>query len=291
MVGAARRGRQCVPAGTAPALSSLESCIHAPETYTVTPVVRLLLAITVGAFFLQMTLPGLADMLVFVPQPGYIVVRPWTIVTYMFLHGGLTHIAFNMLALFFFGPRVEERIGSREFTILYFLSGIAGALLSFAFSSAPIIGASAGVFGVTLAFAYYWPDAIIHVWGIIPVPARMMVILTTVMSLWAGFGGRGGGIAHFAHLGGYVGAYLYLKWLERGRTSFKKKVMAVPPAADRSIAAWKSVDRSKIHEVNREEVDRILDKISAQGIGSLTPQEKIFLSNFVPPDDRVPPTS
>jgi membrane associated rhomboid family serine protease len=270
----------------------LESCIHAPETYLVTPVVRLLLAITVGAYFLQETLLGsVANALVFVPALDYVIVRPWTFITYMFLHGGLTHIAFNMLALFFFGPRVEDRIGSRAFTILYFLSGISGALLSFALSDAAIIGASAGVFGVTLAFAYYWPDAIIHVWGIIPVPARMMVILTTVFSLWSGLGGRGGGIAHFAHLGGYVGAYLYLKWLDRGRTSFRKKAMAAPPAADRSIAGWKSVDRSKIHEVNREEVDRILDKISAQGIGSLTPQEKIFLSNFVPPDDRTPPVS
>lgn len=253
-----------------------------------TPVVRFLLIANIGAFFLQQTLPAIANALVFVPQ--FVLVRPWTIVTYMFLHGGLTHIAFNMLALFFFGSRVEDRIRSRQFAFLYFLSGVSGALLSSIFSPAsPIIGASAGVFGVMLAFAYYWPHEPIHIWGIIPVPARILVIITTVLALWSGFGGSRGGIAHFAHLGGYVGAYLYLRWLDRARTKFKRKAVAAPVAATRRVEGWQSIDLSGVHEVNRAEVDRILDKIGAEGIESLTAQERIFLSNFVPPDDRVPP--
>jgi len=260
----------------------------------VTPVVRSLLIANVGAFFLQMmlrtTMPGLVDLLVFVPQE--VLWRPWTIVTYMFLHSGLMHLLFNMLALFFFGPRVEDRLGSRPFTILYFVSGISGALLSFALSpGAAIIGASAGVFGVMLAFAYYWPDTPILIWGIIPVPARILVIITTVFALWSGFGGSRGGTAHFAHLGGYVGAYAYLKWLGRSRTAFKKKATAAPVDASRKLAGWKSIDRARVHEVNLEEVDRILDKINAQGMGSLTEQERVFLAHFVPADDRVPPNS
>ena len=253
-----------------------------------TPVVRVLLAANIVVFFLQMTLRGFDYAFVFVPQ--LVLVRPWTLVTYMFLHGGLGHVFFNMLALFFFGPRVEDRLGSRRFTTLYFLSGIAGALLSFLFApNAPIIGASGAVFGVTLAFAYYWPDTIIHIWGVIPVPARILVILYGLFSLFSGFGGARDNVAHFAHLGGYAGAFLYLKWLERSRTSFKRKAVAPPPAADVRLASWKSVDRSRVHDVNRAEVDRILDKISAQGLQSLTPQERTFLSHFVPPDDRVPP--
>lgn len=250
-----------------------------------TPVVRALLMANVGVFFVQMTMPRLADAFVFVPQLA--LVRPWAIITYMFLHGGLMHIGFNMLALFFFGPRVEARIGSRRFTTLYFLSGIAGALLSvfFAFNSA-IIGASAGVFGVMLAFAYYWPNETILIWGVLPVPARVLVIITTIFALFGGFTGAASGTAHFAHLGGYLGAYLYLRWIERSRHSFKRKAAAAPKAVDKRVASWKSIDRSKVHEVNREELDRILDKISATGVGSLTPQERIFLSNFVPPDDR-----
>jgi membrane associated rhomboid family serine protease len=255
-----------------------------------TPVVRTLLMANIGAFFVQMMIPYVADLFVFVP--AWVFIRPWTLVTYMFLHGGLMHLLFNMLGLFFFGPRVEERIGSQRFTILYFLSGLSGALLSFAFSfQNPIVGASAGVFGVMMAFAHFWPDTPIHIWGVIPVPARMLVIITTVLAIWSGFGGAGSGVAHFAHLGGYAGAFLYLKWLDRKRGSFKRKIEAPPPEAARKLESWQAIDRSRIHEVNREEVDRILDKISAQGIGALTPQEKLFLSNFVPPDDRVPPVS
>ncbi|MGZ8378819.1 MAG: rhomboid family intramembrane serine protease [Gemmatirosa sp.] len=254
-----------------------------------TPVVRSLLIATVVAFFLQGTLALVYQAFVFVPQ--LILTRPWTIVTYMFLHGSITHILFNMLGLFFFGPRVEARIGSRPFAILYFVSGISGALLSLAFSRAPIVGASAGVFGVMLGFAHFWPDEPIHIWGIIPVPARILVIITTVLTLWSGFSGARGGIAHFAHLGGYAGAFLYLKWLDRSRTSFKRKVTAAPPEVTRQIRGYQGIDRTKIHEVNRGEVDRILDKISAGGVESLTAQERLFLSNFVPLDDRVPPKS
>jgi membrane associated rhomboid family serine protease len=256
----------------------------------VTPVVRVLLAANVAAFFLQQTLPLVANALVFVP--AYVLVRPWTLVTYMFLHGSFTHILFNMIALFFFGPRIEDRLGSRRFTTLYFLSGVTGALLSIAFSpGAAIIGASGAVFGIMLAFAYYWPHETILIWGIVPVPARILVILTTALTLWSGFGGARDGVAHFAHLGGYVGAFLYLKWIERGRQQFKRKVEAAPKEVDRRLVGWKRIDSSKVHEANREEVDRLLDKISAKGIGALTPQERTFLSHFAPPDDRVPPVS
>jgi membrane associated rhomboid family serine protease len=251
-----------------------------------TEVVRVLLMANVAAFFLQMTMPGLVNALVFVPQLA--LTRPWSIVTYMFLHGGLMHIAFNMIALFFFGPRVEERMGPRRFTVLYFLSGFSGAAVSMALSpQSALIGASAGVFGVMMAFAYFWPHAPIHIWGIIPVPARMLVIITTVLAVWSGFGGRGGNIAHFAHLGGYAGAYLYLRWIERERHSFRRKVEAAPPITRKKPVDVKSVDLTRIHEVNRDEVNRILDKISAQGMESLTAQERLFLSNFVPLDDRM----
>jgi membrane associated rhomboid family serine protease len=261
-----------------------------------TSVVRTILLATVGAFFLQQTLPYVANLLVFVP--AYVLVRPWTVLTYMLLHGGLTHILFNMLGLFFFGPRIEERIGSRPFLALYLVSGASGALLSLALAlagigpSAPIIGASAGVFGVMLAFAWFYPDEPIYIWGVLPIPARILVLITTVITLWSGLSGRGGGVAHFAHLGGYVGAFLFLKILiarsTRTRQQFQRRMTAVPPDTARRLASYQAIDRTRIHELNREEVDRILDKISARGLGSLTPQEQLFLSNFVPPDDRKP---
>lgn len=253
-----------------------------------TPVVRALLIANVVAFVLQQYAPPeLVNAFVFVPALA--LVRPWSVVTYMFLHGDLMHLLFNMLALFFFGPRVEDRVFSRQFAILYFLSGITGALLSVVFApGAAIVGASGGVFGVMLAFAWFWPHDRIFIWGVLPVPARMLVILTTLFALWSGFGGMGGGIAHFAHLGGYLGAFLYLRWLDRKRRAFKRQATAAPPDAVRKLANYRAIDLESAHEVNRGEIQRIVAKIEAKGIGSLTPQEAAFLSNFVPSDDSTP---
>jgi membrane associated rhomboid family serine protease len=254
----------------------------------VTPVVRALLIANIILFFLQKTVMGPYEVfLVF--QPRYILRLPWTLVTYMFLHGDLMHILFNMLSLFFFGPRVESRMGSRHFTVMYFLAGIVGALLSMLLSpNAALIGASAGVFGVMMGFAHYWPHEVIYIWGIIPVPARLLVILTTIMAYWMGMTGGGGNVAHFAHLGGYAGAFLFLLWLDRRKGAFRKVATAPPVEVAKKVDSgrWKAIDVQKIHQVNRDEVNRILDKISAQGIGSLTPEETLFLSNFVPPDDK-----
>jgi membrane associated rhomboid family serine protease len=256
----------------------------------VTPYVRILLFANIGVFFLQNTTDLVTAAMIFVPR--LIIVRPWTIITYMFLHAGLMHLAFNMLGLFFFGPRVEERLGSRNFLTLYLISGISGAVLSLITApSSAVLGASAAVFGVMLAFAWFWPDMPIHIWGIIPIPARMLVIITTVLSLWSGLGGARSNVAHFAHLGGYLGAWLYLKWLDRKRQDFRKKATGAPAVRELKFSKRPEVDLEKVHEVNREEVNRILDKISAHGMSSLTVQEKQFLSNFAPADDRTPPVS
>ena len=255
-----------------------------------TPIVRILLFANIGVFFLQSTTVWITELMIFVPR--FILVRPWTVITYMFLHAGMMHLLFNMLGLFFFGPRVEERLGSRSFLYLYLISGITGALLSLIMGpSAAVLGASAAVFGVMLAFAWFWPEAPIHIWGIIPIKARTLVIITTVLSLWSGFGGVRGNVAHFAHLGGYVGAFIYLKWLDRKRLDFKKKATSGPPVRELKFTKRPDVDIQKVHEVNRAEVNRILDKISAHGMSALTPQERLFLSNFAQPDDRPPPVS
>jgi membrane associated rhomboid family serine protease len=126
----------------------------------------------VAVFFL---IPGqtmLYRELAFIPAA--ILVRPWTIITYMFLHGGFAHIFFNMLALFFFGPRLEMRLGGGRFLALYFVAGVTGALLSLiefvaTGGNIAIVGASGAVFGVMLGYAHYWPRDRIFIWGILPV--------------------------------------------------------------------------------------------------------------------------
>jgi membrane associated rhomboid family serine protease len=251
----------------------------------VTPWVKRLLIANIVMYFLQETVPGVYEAQVLFPAA--ILARPWTIVTYMFLHGGMMHLLFNMLALFFMGPRVEQRLGSNRFIWLYMLSGISGALLSFALAPhGSIVGASGAIYGVMLAFARFWPRDQFLIWGIVPVEARWLVIGYTVISLLQ----LGAGVAHFAHLGGFVGAFIYLSLLERhtGARKFRQAATAAPEIVDSTVKNWRNVNRAGIHAVNKDEVDRILDKISATGLGSLTPQERLFLSNFVPPDDRKP---
>ena len=252
-----------------------------------TPWVQRLLIANVVLFFVQQTVPGTTSLLELVP--ALVLSRPWTIITYMFLHGSLSHIFFNMLGLYFFGPRVESRMGPQRFITLYLISGVVGALFSLVLASGTaVIGASGAVLGVLMAFARFWPRDQLLIWGIIPIEARWLVLIYAGIDLWSGFGGSRGGVANFAHLGGFAGALLYLFYLERrqGARQFQKR--SVPKVADPALSNWQKVDRNSIHSVNKDEVNRILDKISASGIGSLTPQERQFLSNFVPRDDRKP---
>ncbi|HEX3158710.1 MAG TPA: rhomboid family intramembrane serine protease [Gemmatimonadaceae bacterium] len=260
-----------------------------------TPWVRNIIAANVAMFFLQQTVPGLTSALILVP--GAVLERPWTLITYMFLHSerGLSHILFNMLGLFFLGPRVESKLGRNGFLGLYFVSGIAGALLSIFTTPAPILGASAAVFGVYLAFARYFPREKLYIWGILPIEARWFVVMMTVLTLWGGFGGSSG-IAHFAHLGGFVGGFLFLFWWDRHSpaASFRRKAAQVAPstgwqptrwqpgndASSADLARWRGIKRDGMHSLNQEELDRVLDKISAGGLKSLTPDERAFLERM-----------
>ena len=250
-----------------------------------TPWVLRLLIANVVMFFVQQTVPGATSLLMFIPSQ--VLVHPWTIVTYMFLHGGFGHIFFNMLALYFFGPPVEQRLGGNRFITLYLISGIVGALFSIVLG-VPVIGASGAVMGVSLAFAKFWPRQQVLIWGVLPIEARWLVMIYAAIDIlgFAGYGTRG--IANLAHLGGFAGALLYLLYLERRQGARRFKATATPKVSDTVLGGWQKVDRNSIHAVNRDEVDRILDKINASGINSLTPQERQFLSNFVPPDDRKP---
>ena len=252
-----------------------------------TPWVLRILIATVLMFFVQQTASVVTSLLYLVPSE--VLTRPWTLVTYMFLHGGLGHIFWNMLGLYFFGPRVESRMGSQRFITLYLVSGIVGALLSVVLAPRnPILGASGAVLGVLMAFARFWPRERIYIWGVIPIEARWLVIIYAAIDI-LGFNGFGRfGVANVAHLGGFAGALLYLLFLERRQGARRFKQAATPKVSESALGNWKNVDRGSIHSVNREEVDRILDKISASGLASLTPQERQFLSNFVPPDDRKP---
>ena len=263
--------------------------------YGLTPWVQRLLIVNGLVFLAQWLSPYLTNTLAFVPSAA--LMRPWTLVTYMFAHGSFMHLFFNMLGLFFFGPPLESRWGSREFLKFYVICGLGGAALSFLFAfNSPIIGASAAVYGVMLAFALNWPDAPIYIWGIFPVPAKWLVALLAVFSLMAAFQGRADGVAHFAHLGGFAAAFVYLRWdkavrkrrlsgLGFGDASKKKKFRVVPGGADVSTttAAPRPPKRPERPFAGDErllnELDRVLDKISTAGMSSLTSDERKLLDD------------
>ena len=277
-----RRGRKrgAFPAGHDPGLPLR----YDTPAMQLTPWVTRLIVANVVMYFATMASPTLYGLMVLVP--AYIGTRPWTLVTYMFLHAGLGHLFFNMLGLFFFGPRLEARLAGNQFAYLYFISGITGGLLSFVFTPySPIVGASGAVFGVLLGYARYWPRDRIYIWGILPVEAWVLVAVMTGIAVLGGFGGNGGGVAHFAHLGGFVGGLIYLGWIEwraPGRR-FRAKQRAAPQRTLGSrgdMTRWSRIERGKLHEVNRAELDRIMEKISESGVGSLTQSERTFLDTF-----------
>jgi membrane associated rhomboid family serine protease len=248
-----------------------------------TPWVTRLIVANIVVFFLQITFPVVTQLLALVP--ANLLQQPWTLVTYMFTHSraGFSHILFNMFALYLFGPRVEQRLGGATFIRLYLLSGITGGLLSWIFTPySSIVGASGAIFGVQLAFAKFYPRERIYIWGVLPVEARMLVVIMTALSIFGGFTG-GGNTAHFAHLGGYVGAWLYLALVARNSPSkqWEKKLAGPPPSAI-AIGDWRSVDINTVNELNRDEVKRILGKIESSGERSLTSDEKVFLGHFTP---------
>jgi membrane associated rhomboid family serine protease len=245
-----------------------------------TPWIRWLLVANIFVFVLQVALPPLTDYLAF--RPIDLLSQPWTVLTYMFAHGGVSHIFWNMLGLLIFGSRVEDRLGSSHFIRFYLASGIGGALLSFFTPGIPIVGASGAIFGVQLAYARFWPREKIYIWGVLPIEARLLVVIMTVLAL-RGAAVGGGNIAHFAHLGGFVGAWIYLSLAERYSPAnrWKRKVSA-PPVGMEKIGDWARIDLTGIHAVNREEVERLIEKIKADGERSLTVQERVFLAHFTP---------
>ena len=253
--------------------------------YMLTPMVKRLLIANVVVFFLTVVVGERFMFEWFAFQPGELIFRPWGPFTYMFLHGDLMHLAVNMLVLFFFGPPLEARWGEREFIRFYLVCGLGGVFLSFLFQPAWVVGASAAMYGIMLAFAMSWPNVPIYVWGIFPVQAKYLVGFLAVVSLLSATGGaEGSNVAHFAHLGGLLAGFLYLKadWrapvgLQRlQRAATRRRRMAIVPrdeSSDEERPGAATGKRGREDAALYDKVDAVLDKISAEGMGSLTPEE------------------
>ena len=264
------------------------------SSYMLTPVVKRLL-IANGIVFLVTVVIGPGSVFkwfAFEPDLWGLIYRPWSPITYMFLHGDFWHLAFNMLVLFFFGPPLEGRWGQQEFLRFYLICGLGGVALSYLFQPAWVVGASAAMYGLMLAFAMNWPTVPIYIWGIFPVQAKYLVgFLSVVALLSAVNGAEGSNVAHFAHLGGLIAGFLYLKadWRSvDGRKRFKNKAtkrrrLAIVPRnsegdAGRSVFSGDG-RRAREEAELYDKVDAVLDKISAEGMASLTPEELKILDD------------
>jgi membrane associated rhomboid family serine protease len=193
--------------------------------------VKMLIAANVLVFFLQSMTNGALDAL-FALWPlqsidGVSYFYPWQIVTYAFLHstGQITHLLFNMLGLWMFGAEVERYVGPRRLLACYFASVVTAALSQlfipnlFGAPPAPTVGASGGVFGLLLAYAFLFPTRkVIPLIPPIPMPAWLFATLYAGVELFLGVTGNVSGVAHFAHLGGMVGSALVIMRWRRARS-------------------------------------------------------------------------
>ncbi len=249
-----------------------------------TAVVQLLLE----TIFTSGTVHGLLAM-----DPAAFMSRPWGAVTYLFVHAGFLHLAANMLWFYLLGTAVETRLGSRTFLLFYFYCGVGAALVSllinFFTPVGPMIGASGAVFGVMVAYAMLWPDAEMLIFPIpFPMKARTLILGAAVFELVASQIPAMQGVAHEAHLGGMLAGYLFFKVQafsrHRPAPAFREPrervVMVQQTAASREArpeAPSRPVSPRPGADPVALEVDRVLDKISASGIESLTAEERRFL--------------
>lgn len=223
--------------------------------------------------------------------------KPWTPVTYMFVHSSFGHIFMNMLVLFFFGPPLEREWGSKFFLKYYLATGLGGALFSVLLysiaGSAPMVGASGAIFGLLLAFALNWPDAKIMLYFVFPVPAKWFVGVLGAFTLLSTINAGQGSVAHWAHLGGLVTGFVFLKYGERIGWALEKAFFKEKPShvkverggAKKTAAKPASPPpttrrKRQVNGDSLDEVDRILDKIRASGMDSLTDKERAFLDEM-----------
>ncbi len=299
--------------------------IEEQDSPRITPAVQWLIAINVAVYFLQLTLVGPADVqraLAF--EVRDLTERPWTIVTYMFVHAGFWHLALNMWMLWLFGPRLERAWNPKSFTFYYVLCGLGGWLfhLMIARDGSYLLGASAAIYGVMLAYAMRWPDEEVRFFPLVFIAMKvrwyvvLLVGLNLAQGLWDLNRGGGGGVAYLAHLGGLFVGYLYLRFsAAHGIDRLRRRMSplpdipdeaprAIPRSQPRSRERTNEIDdivarsnamaaqhhesatptlTSKVGKKKADELNYVLDKISERGIESLTSDERRLLEELSKP--------
>lgn len=278
-----------------------------------------LLGVNIAVYFLQVTVVSPGDMFAVLGfhsrDLGHLGRAWWTIGTYMFVHGSFWHLALNLYTLWLFGPRVEAQWTAGAFTRFYLLCGLGGWFLHlFVPGDGVLIGASAAVMGVMLAYATLWPHEVLYLFGVVPITIRWLMVLVVLANLLGGVtASPESGIAYLAHLGGLGAGWLYLRTFATvNLTNVRRRVEQVPdvpeeelpravPKSQRSPRgrdADDAVARSKAMTTRRRaaaravpaelptndegdavSLNRLLDKISAEGLESLTAEERQLLDD------------
>ncbi len=245
------------------------------------PAIKTIILVNVAVFLLRFTPFGeaITDLGALWPL-GSGNFRIWQPVTYMFLHGGGTHLFFNMFALWMFGAEIENYWGTRQFNTYYFVCGIGAAIINLVATIGdpyPTVGASGAIYGVLLAFGMMFPDRYIFLYFLFPVKAKYFIAGYALIEFFSGFGSRsmgsGSNIAHFAHLGGMLIGFIFIS-IKRAEWSFSELF-------DKLVSLAKKRGGPRLHQqkkvqstVSESEINEILDKISAKGYDSLTKEER-----------------
>jgi membrane associated rhomboid family serine protease len=233
-----------------------------------TPGVRGLIFANVGVYICQSVFPSAINYY-FALLPLKVIhdFWVWQIFTYAFLHGGFWHLFFNMFALWMFAPHIESYWGTRTFLKYYALCVVGAALTQVIVApSSVVVGASGGIYGLLLAFGLLFPDSVIFLFFVFPLRAIQATLVITIMTLMSALQAGGDRIAYLAHLGGLATGFLYFKlpvWWE----TLRSKV------GQRRPVRFEVVEPESRQDSLAKEVDRILEKISKQGVGSLTEKE------------------
>lgn len=246
-----------------------------------------LLGLNAGLWLLWLELPA---------QWSDFIVRPWSLLTYMFMHGSLMHLFFNMLWLYVFGRYFLQKFDTRQFLTVYLAGGLTGGIFYMVgynvfpyyapyLSTALLSGASAAILAITLTVAVYRPEEELMLMFLGRLKMKWLAVIMIVIDLLSLTGGNGGG--SLAHLGGAVlgilaGLYLKSRW--QGRLHIDRKRSTGRQARTRKYhrsTEERTVDIDQAYrDRRRREEDRrdaILDKIKASGYDSLTAEEKKYL--------------
>ncbi|MDZ4727839.1 MAG: rhomboid family intramembrane serine protease [Leptospira sp.] len=202
----------------------------------------------------------------------------WQLVTYSFLHGDFMHLLMNMLTLWMFGSEVEAHYGNRPFLKFYFFCAFMGGAVTLlasllGFPQGIVLGASGATFGLLAAYAFLWPNREIIFMLIFPLKAKFFVMILMLMIVFS----QGGHIAHMAHLGGIIGAFILIKLYHNWQSSSKPTGWSLSRYLQKRRFQRYQVEMNS-RENAKKRVDELLEKISKDGMNSLSRSEKKFLN-------------